>query len=34
LSGRLVYPFVDQFLAQWEQLHERLPRSNVVGLVL
>ena len=34
LTGRLVYPFVDQFLAQWEQLHQRLPRSNVVGLVL
>jgi len=34
LSGRLVYPFADQFLAQWEQLHERLPRSKVVGVVL
>jgi UDP-N-acetylglucosamine:LPS N-acetylglucosamine transferase len=34
LSGRLVYPFVDQYLTQWEQLHDRLPRSKVVGLVL
>ena len=34
LSGRLVYPFVDQYLTQWEQLHDRLPRSKVVGVVL
>ncbi len=34
LSGRLVYPFVDDYLTQWEQLGERLPRSKLVGLVL
>lgn len=34
LSGRLVYPVVDEYLTQWEQLGERLPRSKLVGLVL
>ena len=34
LSGRLVYPIVDEYLTQWEQLGERLPRSKLVGLVL
>ena len=34
LTGRLVYPFVDDYLTQWEQLGERLPRSKLVGLVL
>lgn len=34
LSGRLVYPIVDEYLTQWEQLGERLPRSKVVGLIL
>jgi UDP-N-acetylglucosamine:LPS N-acetylglucosamine transferase len=34
LTGRLVYPVVDQYLTQWEQLHDRLPHSSAVGLVL
>lgn len=34
LSGRLVYPVVDEYLTQWEQLGDRLPRSKQVGLVL
>ncbi len=34
LSGRLVYPFVDQYLAQWPDLADALPRAQHVGLVL
>lgn len=34
LTGRLVYPFVDEFLTQWEQLGDRMPRSKLVGPVL
>jgi UDP-N-acetylglucosamine:LPS N-acetylglucosamine transferase len=34
VSGRLVYPFVDDYLTQWEQLGDRFPRSKLVGLVL
>lgn len=34
LSGRLVYPFADEYLTQWEQLGDRLPRATTVGLVL
>lgn len=34
LTGRLVYPFVDEYLTQWDQLSEKLPRAQTVGLVL
>lgn len=34
LSGRMVYPFVDEYLTQWDQLADRLPRAKAVGLVL
>lgn len=34
LSGRLVYPFTDEFLVQWESLREAYPGSRVVGIVL
>ena len=34
LTGRLVYPFVDEYLTQWDQLTEKLPRAQTVGLVL
>lgn len=34
LTGRIVYPFVDEYLTQWEQLAERLPRARNVGVVL
>jgi UDP-N-acetylglucosamine:LPS N-acetylglucosamine transferase len=34
ISGRLVYPVVDQYLTQWDQLGDRMPRSKPVGLVL
>jgi len=34
LTGRLVYPFVDEYLVQWEELGDRLRRSRHVGLVL
>jgi len=34
LSGRLAYPVVDDYLTQWRPLHERLPRSYSVGVVL
>lgn len=34
LTGRLVYPFVDDFLGQWDSLVHRLPRAEHVGVVL
>ena len=34
LTGRLVYPVVDDYLAQWEELARRLPRARHVGVVL
>lgn len=34
LSGRLVYPFTDRFLVQWESLRGAYPGSEVVGVVL
>lgn len=33
-TGRLVQPFVDEYLTQWETLAERMPRATAVGLVL
>lgn len=34
LSGRLVYPFTDSFLVQWEALAELYPGAENVGVVL
>ncbi len=34
ISGRLVYPFVDEYLGQWDDLVEALPRAQHVGVVL
>ena len=34
LSGRLVYPFSDEFLVQWEQMRSFYPGSRNVGIVL
>lgn len=34
ISGKLLYPFADQFFVQWESLQEVLPDSTYVGLVL
>lgn len=34
LSGRLVYPFADQFLVQWPQLAEQFPGAKNVGIIL
>lgn len=34
LTGRLVYPFADEFLVQWQPLAERLPESRNVGVIL
>ncbi|WP_173923439.1 UDP-N-acetylglucosamine--LPS N-acetylglucosamine transferase [Agromyces sp. Marseille-P2726] len=34
LSGRLVYPFADRFLVQWESLREVYPDADVIGVVL
>lgn len=34
LTGRLVYPFVDEYLTQWDTLGEKLPKAQLVGLVL
>ena len=34
LSGRLVYPFSDSFLVQWDALAEMYPGSESIGVVL
>jgi UDP-N-acetylglucosamine:LPS N-acetylglucosamine transferase len=34
LSARLVYPFTDLFLVQWEELVDWFPGARVVGIVL
>ncbi len=34
LSGRLVYPFTDAFLVQWQSMRDTYPDSHVVGMVL
>ncbi len=34
LTGRLVYPFVDEFLSQWDTLEKAMPRARTVGMVL
>lgn len=34
MSGRMVYPFVDEYLTQWDQLGEKLPKAQLVGVVL
>ena len=34
LSGRLVYPFADRFLVQWESLREIYPDADDIGVVL
>lgn len=34
LSGRLVYPFADEFLVQWDHMREFYPGSRSVGVVL
>jgi beta-1,4-N-acetylglucosaminyltransferase len=34
LSGRIVYPFADLFLIQWEPLRKRYPKAVVGGPLL
>lgn len=34
MTGRLVYPFADEFLVQWEPIARALPESRHVGVVL
>ena len=34
MTGRLVHPFVDEYLTQWETLSDRMPKSTTVGVVL
>lgn len=34
LTGRMVYPFVDEYLTQWDQIAESMPKAQLVGLVL
>jgi beta-1,4-N-acetylglucosaminyltransferase len=34
LSGRLTYPFADEFFVQWEGLVEHYPGSRDVGMIL
>jgi len=34
LSGRLVFPFTDSFLVQWETLTPSYPGSSSIGVVL
>lgn len=34
LSGKLVYPFVDRFLVQWEGLREKWPKAEYKGVLV
>lgn len=34
LTGRLVYPFTDQFLVQWESMRDIYPEAIPIGVVL
>ena len=34
LTGRLVYPFVDAFLVQWEELAEKHPKAQFHGRIV
>jgi UDP-N-acetylglucosamine:LPS N-acetylglucosamine transferase len=34
LTGKIIYPFVDHFLVQWEELSKRYQRAEFVGRVL
>lgn len=34
LTGRILHPFTDEFLVQWEEQLELYPDSTVVGLVV
>lgn len=34
LTGRLVYPFTDLFLVQWESMRRFYPDAEVIGVVL
>jgi UDP-N-acetylglucosamine:LPS N-acetylglucosamine transferase len=34
LSGRLVYPFADEFFVQWAELTQQFPGAEHVGVVL
>jgi beta-1,4-N-acetylglucosaminyltransferase len=34
LTGRMVHPFVDEFLTQWDSLSDRMSGATTVGLVL
>jgi UDP-N-acetylglucosamine:LPS N-acetylglucosamine transferase len=34
LTGRLVHPFVDEYLTQWDTLSDRMTKATTVGVVL
>jgi len=34
LSGKLLYPFVDRFIVQWQQLAEKAKRAEFHGLLV
>lgn len=34
LTGRMVYPFVDTFLVQWEELLEKYPKAKFTGRIV
>ncbi|MEL6190248.1 MAG: PssD/Cps14F family polysaccharide biosynthesis glycosyltransferase [Myxococcota bacterium] len=34
LTGRMVYPFVDTFLVQWEELVEKYPKAQFQGRIV
>jgi beta-1,4-N-acetylglucosaminyltransferase len=33
LTGRLVHPFVDEYLTQWDTLSDRMTKATTVGVV-
>lgn len=34
LTGKLLYPFVDQFIVHWPELQHNWPRSEYIGIIL
>lgn len=34
LSGKLLYPIADEFVVQWQELKEKVPRARYVGFLI
>ena len=34
LTGKLLYPFVDEMQVQWQELQDKYPRTKYIGMIL